>query len=453
MACSAWKVDRSTASDPGSGFQGQLDKLSYNLGLGYEETNNDLPNNTFSQTSYALRLDYAASDSLDIGITLRGFESDFRRPDYTSTTFTRDGDDRTRSILATLFARLQVNEWWFSKITLGVYDEDFNSRTFASPRFFNSRGSKYAAYWDNTVEWNDHHTTVAGAVFEKTEYDYASLFFTLSQDRRKSDLFGFYVNHTWDVTEALTLNGGIRWEDYDTYGAETTWRLSAAYRMESTGTKLRASAGKGFRPPAFTELYSFGGGANFDLDAEQSLGWDVGIDQEFCDGQHVLSVTYFENRIEDLIESSFGPPPTFAVVTSNVPGTTETRGIEFGATSEWLDGRLRTTLSYTWLDQSISGQPEHSAGLLVDAKLTSKLNAGFSVNYLDQRTFGGNQLDAYMLVNLHANYRVCENVILTTRVENLFDEGYLHASFGTGANRSVFPGRGTGVFGGITVTW
>lgn len=434
-------------------LQGQLDQLSYALTLGYETTDNDLPNNQFEQWSYALRLDYQVHDSLDIGMTLRGFESDFRRPSYSDPAFARAADDETTSVLATLFANLQINEIWSSKLTLGFYDEEYDTRTFASPRFFTTEGTKYAAYWDNTLKWNDRHTTTTGAVYEKTDYSYASLFFTLQQDSRKSDQYGFYVNHSWDVTDALTLNGGVRWEDYDTYGSETTWRAAAAYRIKQTDTKLRASVGKGFRPPSFTELFGFGGGSNFDLTAEQSIGWDVGVDQKFCDGQYALSVTYFENRIEDFIRSSFGPPPAFVTTTSNVPGISETNGIEVEASAHWLNNRLHTTLVYTWLDKTLAGQPENSAGLRVHASVTDKLDAGFSINYLDDRTFGGNELDSYILVNLHASYEVNSNVTLNVRVENLFDEEYEYANFGTGATQETYPGRGQGIFGGVTVKW
>ena len=73
--------------------------------------------------------------------------------------------------------------------------------------------------------------------------------------------------------------------------------------------------------------------------------------------------------------------------------------------------------------------------------------------YRDARTFGGNQLSAYTVTNLHANYRISENITLNARVENLFDENYQLASFGSGINRSTFPGRGRGIFGGVTFQW
>lgn len=437
------------------GLHGKIGQLSYNLGIGYESTDNDLPNNYFEQLGYTLRLDYEVSGSLDLGLTLRGFDSQFRRPSYSDPNFGRAADDDTESILATIFAELQVTDHWKSKLTFGIYDEQYDSRTFASSDYYRTDGEKYAAYWDNTLEWNDNHTTTTGLVYEKTKYDYASFsgFFGLSSDKRKTDQYGIYLNHSWDVTDALTLTGGVRWEDYDSYGDEFTWRAAAAYRIEKTGTKLRASVGKGFRPPSFIDIHGFGGGSNFDLKAEQSIGWDVGIDQQFCDGRYQVSATYFENRIEDQIATSFGPPPTYAPVTFNTPGTTVTKGIELEAHAKWFNDRIYTTLAYTWLAESLQDQPEHSAGLRVSADVTDDLEAGFSVTYLDNRSWGGNDLDAYTIMNLHANYTISPGVTLNARVENLFDTSYEHSNFGSGMFQETYPGRGRGIFGGITIEW
>jgi vitamin B12 transporter len=429
-------------------LQGELDRLSYSLGAGYLTTDNDLPNNEFEQNNYTLRLDYAASADLNLGVTLRAFDSEFRLPDYSDSDFARNADDDTDSLLSTIFAELQVNDQWFSKLTLGYYDENYDSQSFDSANSYETSGTKTSVYWDNTIAWNDRHTTTTGTVFENTDYSYASVFFGLSADSNESDQYGLYLNHRWDATDDLSLTAGARWEDYDSYGDEATWRASAAYRITQTNTKLRASVGKGFRPPSFTELYGFGGGSNFDLEAEESLGWDVGFDQEFCDGDYVFSLSYFENHIKDRIDSVFDFD-TFSSTYFNTPGTSLTNGIEMAASSHFFEDRLHATLSYTWLNKALSGQPTHSAGLRVHGNITDDLEAGFNIQYLDERDWGGNELDAYAVTNLHASYEINPNLSLNARVENLFDEDFEYASFGG----STWPGRGRGLFAGATFMW
>ena len=146
-------------------------------------------------------------------------------------------------------------------------------------------------------------------------------------------------------------------------------------------------------------------------------------------------------------------PATSTSTNFNAPGTSTTRGIEFEAQGKWLDDRIRASVNYTWLEESLSDLPEHSAALRIDATITDKLEAGISANYLDERSFGGNDLDSYILVHLHANYKLTSSLTLNARVENLFDETYEFASFGSGAFESTFPGRGTGFFAGLTYEW
>lgn len=426
-------------------LQGQMNHFSYALGFGALTIDNDLPNNQFEQSNYTLRLDYEASDDLSLGLTLRGFHSDFRRPNYSNPSFPREANDETDSLLGTLFGELRVNEIWTSKLTLGLYDEKYDSQSYTSTNAYVTEGNKSSAYWDNKLEWNDRHTTIAGAVYENTEFSYDNVSFGAS-DNREADQYGVYLNHTWDVTDEFSLNGGLRWEDYDTYGDEVTWRAAAIYRLEQSGTKFKASVGKGFRPPSFIELYGFGGGSNFDLEAEKSLGWDVGIDQEFCDGDAQLSVTYFENHIEDRIDSAWdGSSSNYF----NTEATTLTNGLEVEARSVTPDGRVTTSLSYTHLNKALSGQPSHSVGLRVHGEITDKFSAGFNVQYLDKRSWGGETLDDYIITNLYARCAFTSNLEVFARVENLFDQSFeYYSGFG-----ETYPGRGRGLFAGATLTF
>jgi len=368
-------------------MQGEAGDFAYSLNLGHESTDNDLPNNSFEMFSYALRLDYAVHSGLNLGLTLRGAETTFEAPHYGG--FFGPLDDELNYTLATFFADYEVSDFWNTKVTVGMYDQTYQNdgSVFASgtATYYNTDATKYAVYWDNTLTWNDSHATVAGAVYENSDFSYESEFFGLSQDARTRDQYGFYLNHIWDVTENFNLTGGFRWEDYDDYGDEVTWRVSSAYTIDNTDTTIRASIGKGFRPPSFVDLYGFGGQApSPGLQAEESLGWDIGIEQAFCDRQHVLRVTYFENRIKDAITFVSQPFPTPGYNT-NASGVTTTNGIEVSANSIFFGDRLGIKLSYTWLQRALAEMPEHSLSLRINGRVTDKLDLGVVATYLDDR--------------------------------------------------------------------
>jgi len=439
------------------GIQGSEGDFAYALDLGYESTDNDLPHNGFDMFSYALRLDYALNACVDIGMTLRGSTSNIERPKYGDPDFGHDADDDFDSLLSTLFMNYRVNEQWSTKVTFGFYDEKYVADTAGysgiwgpvSPNEYTTDLYKYAIYWDNTYKWNDQHSTVFGAVYEKTKFKISSVNtpdpwgsnYKLDQSREQ---YGVYANHIWDVTENFNVSGGLRWEDYDDYGDEVTWRVASAYTLNSTDTIFRASLGKGFRPPSFSDLYGYNGqNPNPDLKAEKSLGWDFGVEQPFCDGRYKLGVTYFANRIENAMgyDSSYK--------TINIDGVSETSGIEASAEANFLDDRLNIIASYTWLDRSLQFQPDNVLGLRVNAEVTDSLNTGITGSYMDSRSYGGDSLDSYVLINLYGNYELTENVMFSARVENLFDEDFEYYSSSYG----VYPGRGIGFFGGVTFSF
>ena len=449
--------------------QGSSESLSYSISLGHDLTDNDLPHNSFEMESYAIRLDYELNNRLRMGLTLRGADSTYEGP-QTGPFYSGPDDSDFRYNLTTLFAEHQINDIWSSKLTLGIFDQEseFVSRAptppFGAPGdSFYDPGSqpptisyandesltKYGAYWDNTIKWNSQHTTIAGLVYEKSDYLFTDSFG--GNDNRERKQKGLYTNHIWNVTDQWNVSGGLRWEDYSDDGSNGfndgvfTWRLASAYSLDKTDTTFRGSLGHGFRIPNSSELNgnpTFGIAANSDLDPVESLGWDLGIEQAFCDGQYTLAVTYFGNRLENAIIST-GSQYT------NTPGTSETSGIEASAEANFLNERLNIALTYTWLDRSLVDIPENTAGLRIYGRISERIQAGLTVSYLDQRSYGGNSLPSYYIVNLYGNYKINDNVSLNLRAENLLDKNYeYYNGFG-----SAYPGRGRGIFGGVTIEW
>jgi outer membrane cobalamin receptor len=94
------------------------------------------------------------------------------------------------------------------------------------------------------------------------------------------------------IGENLVLIAGARMDDHQSFGRKTTFRIAPAYEIFSTGTRLKASFGTGFRSPSLYELYSVYG--NPDLEPEKSQGWDLGVEQGFLDDLLTLGVTYWE---------------------------------------------------------------------------------------------------------------------------------------------------------------
>lgn len=438
-------------------LQGSSESVSYSLSLGHDTTDNDLPHNAFEMESYALRLDHEFNRDLSIGLTLRGADATYEGP-QTGPLYSGPDNSDFHYTLATIFTDCQINEIWNSKLTFGIYDQesDFVSRAvtpWSQPptvSYANNESlTKYGAYWDNTLKWNTGHTTIAGLVYEKSDYGFGDIFD--STDERERKQHGIYANHIWSITDQLSVSGGFRWEDYSDDGNNGfnddvyTWRLASAYTCQRSHATFRGSVGHGFRIPNSNELNgnpAFGIAPNPDLDPVESLGWDLGIEKNFCDEQYTLSVTYFANRLEDAI---IGTGSNYI----NAEGISETSGIEASAEAQLLENRLSISLSYTWLDRALVDIPDNSVALRIQGKVTDKLQIGLTGTYLDSRSYGGNNLPSYYIINLFGNYQINDRVALNLRVENLLDEDYNYFS----NSFSTYPGRGRGIFAGATIQW
>src|SRR5437667_265111 len=84
-------------------------------------------------------------------------------------------------------------------------------------------------------------------------------------------------------------------------------RAGVVYRLEER-TRLRISAGTGFKEPTFFENFAHGFvQRNPNLDPERSRSWEAGFEhRRRCTS---LAVTYFDQRFRDLIEYDAAPPP------------------------------------------------------------------------------------------------------------------------------------------------
>ena len=162
------------------------------------------------------------------------------------------------------------------------------------------------------------------------------------------------------IADRLILTLGGRVDDVVNVDRFETWRATAAYLIPETGTKLRGSAGTGGKAPTLFQLFAptFG---NPSLQSEESFGWDAGIDQNFLNGRASVSVTWFENKLGNLIEFD-----SLAMRYFNVARAT-TSGLEVGADTElWPDWvRLKAAYTYLRAHDAVTGltlqrRPEHA---------------------------------------------------------------------------------------------
>ncbi|MCG8358521.1 MAG: TonB-dependent receptor, partial [Kiloniellales bacterium] len=286
------------------------------------------------------------------------------------------------------------------------------------------------------------HSFTFAVEHESESVESSSAFANVDRDIGATSYVGEY---RLDLLDRVFLSGSLRRDDNDKlFDDTTTFRTTGAYLHEETGTRLHGSYGTGVKNPTIFELFGFA--ANFvgnpNLEPEESRGWDLGLEQTFLDGDVVFDVTYFENRIEDLI---LGAGNTAI----NLDGTTEIEGVEVTARARLLRD-LDVTGSYTFTKTKDS----QGNDLVRRAKHIASGNVNYAFELLDRRgnlnlgvDFNGDQrdvafdaqfnrsivtLDGFTLVNAAVDVEVLPGVTLFARGENLLDEDYQEVlSFGT----------------------
>lgn len=133
-----------------------------------------------------------------------------------------------------------------------------------------------------------------GFDMEGEEIDSTSL---MKHKRSRSAVF---LENRLDLKKWL-FEAGLRFDRYSSFGWEFNPDIGAAYFINDK-FKLRASAGRAFRAPSFTELYyeTPANAGNPELKPEHSMSFDAGCDykEKYFDAQF----TYFIRWSDDVID-------------------------------------------------------------------------------------------------------------------------------------------------------
>ncbi|HEY9153833.1 MAG TPA: TonB-dependent receptor, partial [Opitutaceae bacterium] len=249
-----------------AGASGSMGGLSYSGSLTHFSTANDRAYNDFRDWNFATRVAYRVNTHLEVGATFRGFDARYEEPG--STAFPAPGSINEQNYLTTVFAQVRFGDAFTSKLTLGLHHRlyDYLSAYGDSPL----SNVRQILDWQNTWEVSRRVEIVAGTNVENSH-------FTVDGGRTTDRLGAGYVSTTVHPVDDITLDAGLRYDDYKSFGGATTYRLGAAWNP-SPNTKVHSTLGTGFSAPGSDDRYgvpAFSQLPNPDLKPEKSTGWDV----------------------------------------------------------------------------------------------------------------------------------------------------------------------------------
>ena len=399
-----------------------------------------------------------------IGLDDRPFGGGFDDPNYgglnTRTTLRLSGETRL------------LDGFWTTGLIAG-YGED--RRKFANdPDPLNPSYARDTYHAEQTrFEWNNTlRPAFTGALSdtaiifgvqrsdEDADAANGSSFFRTTTNARAGST-GFYLGGQGRLFTLLDVTGGVRQQEDEDFGGNTTWNLGGVLLVPGLPLplRLRAAAGTSFKAPSLFQRYGtipgfFQGNPN--LKPEKGASWEAGAELDLPLAGHVstLSVTYFESRIRDLID--------FNAAFNTMENRERARisGVETTLTLRPLSW-LSIVAGYTWLDAHdqatgtpLPRRPSHSGSLvatltpLPGVMLTPEIiyagshREGAFATYLDDssslsepaNTKGGT------IVNLTATWQVLPAAQLFLTGRNLTDSDYEPANSYQIAGRTVIGG-------------
>jgi vitamin B12 transporter len=254
---------------------------------------------------------------------------------------------------------------------------------------------------------------------------------------------------------------GVRQDEYNVFGSATTYRTTAGYLHQETGTKVRGSYATGFRAPTINQLF-FPDFGNTNLKPEKSQSMDVGVDQYLLNNRLTLSAGYFWNRFRDMIVAQqsaalCGTQFGFANFCAQNLGLVNTKGweasVKYAVVRDmpWIKS-LDVQAQYTnTLTRNLEQQPGNRApripvdqwSMIISYQPIDPLRVNLEGRYVGSRFNDINNLQpmrAFDVWNLSATYDVTTTVQTYLRAENIFNEKYEEVQlFGTPV-RSIFVG-------------
>jgi vitamin B12 transporter len=446
------------------GVSGSNDKINYAASISRldakcvsraEEDLGNTERDYYHDTNISARVDGQISETVRMGFSVRHSESSMDLDGFDHVTWEfGDADevqDTNITTVATNFDQ-DIFDWWQHIIKLGITE---TKREYTKDGAFDSlyNGTIKAASWQHNFFIGEIDTITAGFDYQEESGDNqnANTAWYPNIPNKKVDTKSFFIQNKLTPFKGLSFTLGARHDDHQTFGGEDTYKSALAYFFEKTGTKIRGSYGTGFRAPSLYQLYSSYGDPN--LKAEDSKGYDVGIDQELFGKKVLLSATYFHNEIDDLIGFNMSTWKYYNVDKVKTEGWETSIALNF---LKWLSFNVHYT--YTEAKNETEGaanegkyliyRPQHAGGASLNIKPLEKLNVNLNAQYVGKRyreADNSEEMPDYTLFNLAASYDVMEWFKIFGRVENLTDQDY----------QSIYQygESGIGFYGGVKLTF
>jgi vitamin B12 transporter len=419
--------------------------LNYALSASHFESNGQLQNDGNDVDALSARVGATLPRSSSLDFVFRYNKSDsgvpvkgvFPGPQPIVPIINPNARQQSETSIWSLEGKTHPVEWWETHARLSRYENSSGFQDPADPgvdfdftAFSQVDVVRKEAEWVNSFFVGKWSTSTLGLEYRREEGENKGVF------RAATETPSVFFEQQLRFFDRLFITGGFRVEDNSVFGTTTTERGSVAFLIKETGTRLRGSAGTGFRAPTFNDLF-FPDFGNPDLQPEKSLSYDFGVDQRLWRNRIRVGLTYFQNNFTNLITCCV-PLPTAPFGGPVNVGRARSAGIEFTSEVDVLPN-LVAQLNYTYTDSEnlatdrpLPREPRHRWNVGLTWEPVTRLSLFTQVHVVTEQfeTFGEVYNGGYTRVDVGGTWRILDRtgwlpkLELTARIQNLLNERY-----------------------------
>jgi len=348
-----------------------------------------------------------------IDVTARYVDAENEFDSFGSATGVADGDEVGESQQfsgALTFTTDHFDGALETLLQVAYADIERENFTNGAPSF-SAEGERIVYRYQGTWTISERHRLAFGAEREETQ-----------ANDNDAEIHGVFALLELEPVDGFILTGGVRHDEADRFGDQTTGKLAVSWQVAEQ-VRLRGTVGTGFKAPTIFQTTFFCCGAtapNADLAAENSEGYDIGVEYALANGRGVLEAVWFDQTVENQINFSGGRYENVSKV--------ETSGVELAARYALTDA-WSIAGNYTWLEAedgaggALVRLPEHAAygELAYDA---GRWGGALTVRYNGDENDRRGTVDAWTRLDASARYDLTDRIAVYARAENLTDEDY-----------------------------
>lgn len=332
---------------------------------------------------------------------------------------------------------IQMGEW-----NARLYIQHYaygGDQVFDYPPITVNRDTANNRYWGGELRYGKrfgtrHNVTLGAEYIDHYRVDQSNFdqdpFVEYFDSREKLKTWGVYAQDEITLSDRLTLNVGLRYDDLYRGRHSTNPRLGLVY-SPSKDTTVKLLYGTAFRAPnAFESYYAASGNkSNSRLNAEKINTIELAVEQSLSKNLRGIAAVY-KYRMKDLITQVVDSSDDLNVFVNS--SKVDAVGLDLELQAKW--SRLEGRASYTYQETENKdtgttppNSPKHMAKLNVFVPMLGEtFGAGLEAQYVSQRNNStGASVPGYGLVNLSLLGRNwIKGLDVSVGVFNLLDKDY-----------------------------